>query len=464
MSNKESSLGGILKSALFGDRQGAAVDPSEVEGAALRAWASQVLEKHDWPDEFQQKISNKIGRAIRSTEPLLIPTAKNIHDCITGISAAIQPLSIQVGDIDSFIESGVTQMTDRLSTNTHINTMKPPSEEERNIAMELWAEAGIVPPEHIHDELMTQVKASIRDWNAVKWVAYQEGKKRELEPIIQRIRTAVPESWFTVDPITDQAFFTKEERDLFRQTPGTTWGLSLRGIHLRQMTGSKESITITWDQIETSDHHGQNGIMILRNDPKFVETLRTLVGPRFYPLLDRFVALRGKVGMLVFVSTQEQEKRIIGSIMVRDTENTLRQMNDLAAMSRQITQVYEYVNAEYQQVSGSKSHGLIRPEVVRQLLPDPTILEIRPPNEEELRNRWKALRNAYSQLHFLRTQMGNFYGVMPKQAPPKELFPRNKRHVRWLESQERKILAWKYRINLIKTGDVYWKNVPLRIP
>lgn len=432
------------------------------EDAAVRAWASKILEKFKAPDKIEQAMITRVQKIVGTKEALLIPTAMNIQKSMDDISTEIEPLSGKAGTIDDFIELGVAEVAKKLSTDTHINLMDPPRQDERDLAQALWIQAGIVPPDEIRRELNTQVMARIRDFNAVKWLAFQEGKKRELEAIITKIRSAQPVSWFTVDPITDQAFFTEEERTVFRQSPGTTWGVSLQGIHLRQMAGTRESTVIAWDQIETADNHGQNGIMILRNDPQYVETLRKLVGPQFYPLLDRFTALNGKVGILVFVSVQNQQ--ILGSIMVRNTKDTLRLINEMAGKSHKIHDVYDYVNREYQQADGPKSYALLRPAVIQSLLPDPTILDIPCPTEEEKAHQWQALRNAYRQVKFLQDQRQSYYQHMPREQPPREAFPRNERNIQWLKAQQRKIDAWRIRIGMIKTGAVYWDNKPLRIP
>lgn len=353
-------------------------------GSALRIAAARVLMsdpasggesladslQHGIFDEVE-KYSRKIGVTANIEVPTLTRVQEEAEWVLSGyrdLLPAKSRIKLTEADRSDLIDEEALRITKALFTG-RMDAIGSATEEERSLALMLMLESQVAGPDELRQKLWDITFQRAQDFASNSFDA-QMG--REFTPTSKRHKQLIgkpPRTYFVADWLTQRLALTPAERTKFQNS---FWGFGSTDIWIRRISEKEDLIRIPYMSIQPRGG-GQNGstggfIMTL-NLPDYADRVRKGAG-WFRFVADRFVQDIG--GTIQFVSPGREG--LDRAILVRDPEKVT------VALNRMIKIAKEFQTIQSSMATQAKEQNLaikpmIRPQVVTELLPDPTILD-----------------------------------------------------------------------------------------
>ncbi len=352
--------------------------------SALRLAAARVLMSdpssggESLADRLQHGIldqveaySKKIGVAANIEVPTLERVQNEVDWVVSGyrdLLPAKSRIKMNEEDRSELIDEEATRITQALFTG-RMDAIGPATEEERSLALMLMLESQIAGPDELRQKLWDITFQRAQDF-ATNSLDAQMG--REFTPASKRFKQLAgkaPRAYFVADWLTQRLALTPAERTKFQNT---FWGFGSTDIWIRRISEKEDLIRIPYTSIQPRGG-GQNGftggfIMTL-NLPNYADRVRKGAG-WFRFVADRFVQDIG--GTIQFVSPGREG--LDRAILVREPEKVIANLNRMLKTAREF-QAVQTAMAKQAEEQNLAIKPMIRPQVVMELLPDPTILE-----------------------------------------------------------------------------------------
>lgn len=323
-------------------------------------------------DRSQQKLVNGLNWALKKVGQegnVTIPSGSNINSALNGVARTyidILPEGVSsLTEIDREVDAQTRGMIWRLEAG-RLDKDYSTTEDERMTAMQIREKIGQAPPEELRKIFVESVygRASdiVRAQNGNRLAYHQQ----ELSRGLSRIRRFEPKQWFAVDLLTNLLMLTPEER---KQMQNIIWTVTPGSIHVRDINRVGEDFR----RYPLSDlARGSEGIIVLPGTVDYVDRVRRLGGPLFQPAINRWATTN--IGGLILLRTLGREEPA-AKFLVREPVATANGLRQTASIAREVENLHGMMTEAIRNPEAAMRFP-VRPNKIRELLPDPIVLEL----------------------------------------------------------------------------------------
>lgn len=375
-----------------------------LDESGRRPFKDRIL--HPQLDQYQDELLRRLRslyEKIGIKEPIVAPTVDNIRLETTRIVRALQAVGGQGRKID--VET--LRLVENLYSGV-VDSAKPPSDDERNLAITLLALSPSVSPAQLQQNLRDAV------WNRAQAVAVarkddeQVKVHRQVRSQFDRLSQSPVRQWYIADWLSSYILLTQGEREKQQKV---IWGLTPKSIILRTTTGNADYIEIPYADITTPATAGRSTANFLMkvNRVKASDALRSRVGSLLRIPIEK---LTENMGGTIQIADLGGNKTY--EFFVRDPWGTKALLENVVTAYTNTLQVIEVMRANISDTT-SGVPGLIRPNVVMGLMGDRTLLTV--PTLYDRGSRGAVVRQLDTELENINRQIAELEKKLAELGP-----------------------------------------------
>lgn len=303
-----------------------------------------------------------------------IPTVAAIHDSAQSIidwHSQILPLQskkmLSKRERAQAVHENAEQLTKALFEH-QIGIGQPPTEEEKTLATAIAMYAEQAGPDELRKILGNVVFLRAQDVASMRQDAEFAHLYAPALAALNKSRESEPDKYFVTDVFTRRVMYTGPEA---KKLDETVWGFSPSALVIRRASKQGDVVRIPWTDIRTNGKN-EGQWMMIGDSPQYVDVLRKNAGWLFRGLSEEAAK---RVGGAVQLQATGREGFVLPLVVRRPKE-----------VQAELTRVISHVKGAQDtlKLMEEQAHeqnpllkSLIRPAVVTNLLPDPTVLKAR---------------------------------------------------------------------------------------